>query len=119
MILADTMIWADHIGHPNAQLFELLDAEKIVMHPYVIGELSLGNLPERSRFIAELSRLPRPPIAKHREVANLIESAKLHGTGIGYVDAHLVASTMLMANGRLWTLDKRLATVATRLGIAV
>lgn len=40
------------------------------------------------------------------------------GHGIGYVDAHLLAATMLRAGSHLWTRDKRLAAVAAEQGLA-
>ncbi|MGI4878948.1 MAG: type II toxin-antitoxin system VapC family toxin [Janthinobacterium lividum] len=118
MIIVDTMIWADYINHGDPRLDALLAAGATMMHPYVRGELSLGNLPKRHSVLDDLDLLPPAPMADHREVANLIESARLFGTGVGYVDTHLIASTILVQDGRLWTNDKRLKAVAERLGIA-
>jgi len=38
-------------------------------------------------------------------------------TGIGYVDAHLIAAVKLTAGARLWTRDRKLGLVAERIGI--
>lgn len=88
------------------------------MHAYVRGELSLGNLARREAVIADLDVIPQPPLADHDEICDLIENSSLSGTGIGYVDAHLIASTLLVFRAKLWTRDKRLNLVAERLGIA-
>ncbi len=119
MIIVDTTIWAALFGRGDATLSALLNQGQALLHPYVRGELALGNLPRRAIVLADLDALPKPPVADDREVATLIESAELYGSGIGYVDAHLIASTMLTPRGCLWTLDKRLHAVATRLKIVV
>ena len=88
-----------------------------LLHPLMRVELSLGNLRDREETLADLDDLPRPWVADHDEVMELIERAELFGTGIGYVDAHLLASTLLTTKGRLWTREKRLGAVAERLKI--
>jgi hypothetical protein len=65
-----------------------------------------------------MSRMPQPPLARHADVMRLIEVQQLHSTGIGYVDAHLLASARLTPGGKLWTRDTRLHVQADRLGIA-
>ncbi len=56
------------------------------------------------------------PVARHGEVMQYIGHNGLAGTGIGYVDSHLMASTTFI-RGELWTRDKRLLAQAIRLGI--
>jgi len=51
-------------------------------------------------------------------VLHLIDRHGLWGTGIGYTDAHLLASALLTPGGRLWTRDKRLHDQAERLSVA-
>ena len=118
MIIADTMVWADFISHGDDRLRDLLMRQATLMHPYVRGELALGNLARRAAILADLDKVPLAQLADHPEVLSLIESTRLFGTGIGYVDAHLLASTLLDDEARLWTRDKRLHAVAARLGIA-
>ena len=84
----------------------------------MVGEISLGNLKPRATTLAELNALPRVPVATPADVIDVIEDHRLYGTGIGYVDAHLLASTLLAPGTRLWTRDKRLDAAAERLGIA-
>lgn len=118
MILADTSIWADHLGRGDARMASLLDADAIVTHAYVIGEIAMGNLKQRARILADLRDLPTAPIAGPHELLVFIERHALFGTGIGYVDAHLLASTLLTPGMTLWTRDKRLMAAAQSLGIA-
>jgi len=118
MILADTSIWADHLGPGDAMLAALLEAGEIVLHTYVIGEIAMGNLRQRARILDDLHDLPITPVAHPAELLAFIDRHALFGTGIGYVDAHLLAGTLLLPGTRLWTRDKRLHAAAERLGIA-
>ena len=118
MILADTSIWIDLFRTGNPVLTQLLNGEQVLAHPWIIGELALGLIPHRDETLDNLSNLPRAPLAEDNEVLTLINSAQLHGTGIGYVDAHLLASTRLLPGTALWTRDKRLAVVADQLQLA-
>ena len=118
MILVDTSVWVDHLRTPNAQLAERLDRHQVLAHPWVIGELALGNLHDRAGVISALRGLPTPTVATGPELLSLIDRESLHGSGIGYVDAQLLASTRLTPDARLWTADRRLASVATRLGVS-
>jgi predicted nucleic acid-binding protein len=118
MILADTCIWADHIDRSDADLMALLENGDIMIHPFVIGEIMLGNLADRPKWHLLLSCLPEFLPVRHADVMTLIESGALFGSGIGYVDAHLCASVLTMPGATLWTRDKRLHRAADRLGIA-
>ena len=95
----------------------LLEETAVSTHPFVIGELALGQLHQRDEILKLLDNLPSATVASHDEVMVLIERHELVGTGIGWVDAHLLASALL-ADNLLWTLDRKLATVAELLGIA-
>jgi predicted nucleic acid-binding protein len=118
LILADTAIWVDHLHRGgDARMVALLEANLILMHAHVVGEIALGNLRNRAGILDGLRALPQAEIAKEDEVLGLIERHGLFGTGIGLVDAHLLASTLLTPDARLWTRDRRLRDVAERLGI--
>jgi len=95
-----------------------LTDQSILAHPAVIGEVALGNLRNRDVVMRAVSRLPRAATATDHEVMALIAQRDLFGLGIGWVDAHLLASTLLTSGARLWTHDRRLATAAARLGLA-
>lgn len=117
MIVVDSAIWIDHFHREIPQLRELMSLRAAFMHPFVLGEIALGSLRDREATVGAARDLPQPPAAEDTEVFNLITNAGLGGSGIGYVDVHLIASTMLIPNGALWTRDKRLAAVADRFGL--
>ena len=118
MILVDTSVWIDHLRSGDALLADLLYRNQVVMHPFVIGELACGNLRRREQVLGLLNDLPQASVASHHEVLHLIEHKKLMGLGIGFVDAHLLASTALMDSASIWTRDKRLHRVAEGLKLA-
>ena len=117
MILVDTSIWVDHLRQGDARLKTLLEAGQVVVHPFVLGELALGNLRQRTAVLSSLRDLPHAVSARNEEVLDFIERHALAGLGIGLVDAHLLASARL-TSASLWTRDKRLGAVAVKLGLA-
>jgi predicted nucleic acid-binding protein len=119
VILVDTSIWVDHLRAGNPALRRLLDSSLVLAHSFVTGELALGNLRHRARVLGALHALPQASVAADREVLHFIEQQALYGLGIGYVDAHLLAAVRLTPGATLWTRDKRLHTVAVRLGLAM
>lgn len=116
MTLVDTSVWVDHLRNNNDELAKILNEGTVLMHPFVIEELACGSLSDRQTFVGLLEALPVAPIAEHEEVLKLITNEKLYGTGLGCVDAHLIASALL-AGSTLWSLDKALLHGAARLGI--
>ena len=118
MILVDTSVWIDHLRHADVVLTSLLEQGQVVTHPFVIGELAVGNLEPRAPVLNGLRALPEARVARHEEVLQFIEQRRLFGLGIGFVDAHLLASVHLTAGATLWTRDKRLMAVAERLAVA-
>jgi predicted nucleic acid-binding protein len=117
MILVDTSVWIDHFRNNEPVLADLLLQNKVLCHPFVRGELALGNLQQRNKILTALDNLPQAPLVFTEEVNFFIESHQLFGLGIGYIDAHLLASTKLIGNAKLWTLDNRLSSAATTLKI--
>ena len=117
MILVDTSVWIDHLRSGDRQLEALLNQGSVLTHPFVIGEVALGHLRQRETILTALQGLSKAIEAQEHEVLQLIQKHTLFGLGIGYVDAHLMASTML-TNASLWTRDKRLKEVAARLSLA-
>jgi predicted nucleic acid-binding protein len=118
VILVDTSIWVDHLRVGDERLAALLDGGEVLAHPFVIGELALGNLRQRNVFLSELLRLPQADVVSDEEVLGLIDREKLFGRGIGYIDAHLLAAARLTADTRLWTRDRTLNMAAAQLGLA-
>lgn len=118
MILVDTSIWVDHLRAGDNDLVSLLNTSQVLMHPFVLGELACGNLQNRNEVLALLKDLPRISVATDDEVLFFIERHALMGKGVGYVDAHLLASVTLDGSTRLWTRDRRLHAIAETLGLA-
>ncbi len=118
MILVDTSVWIDHLRGGDPELALLLQHGDVLAHPWVTGELALGHLSQRVEILGLLHNLPQAKAATDVEVLALIDNHQLFGLGIGYVDAHLLAATMLTTGARLWTRDKRLAVVAAQHGLA-
>jgi predicted nucleic acid-binding protein len=117
LILVDTSIWIEHLRNGEPRLAQLLDANQVLGHAFVVGELALGQLGRRKVILDSLRNLPQAHVASDPEVLRFIETAALHGLGIGYVDAHLLAATRLTPECRLWTRDRKLQGVAERLGV--
>ena len=118
MILVDTSVWIDHLRRSDEVLVQLLVSGQVLAHPFVIGELALGNLQNRRAVLGALQDLPQAPVATHNEVFRFIDTNALFGIGIGYIDAHLLAAVRLLPGAMLWTRDKRLLAASTRLGLA-
>ena len=117
MILADTSIWVDYLRDGSKSLTSaLLDAD-IMIHPYVIGELALGNLKNRNVLLSYLSELPQATVTTFSETLYFIEQNKLMAKGIGWVDASLLAATALTPHSKIWTRDRRLAHAAGELNL--
>ena len=114
MLLVDTSVWIDFLRKGEPLLSELLSESKVYTHPFVIGELRLGNISKRKQFLELIGDLPQCTKATDEEVVFLIEENKLYGRGIGYTDAHILASSML-SDCPLWTLDKRLDSISKEL----
>ncbi len=118
MILVDTSVWVDHFRRADAILTALLQADEVLAHPFVIGELALVGTGQRDGIPELLSKLPQATVANVDEVLHFIALHELSGRGIGYVDVHLLASARLSSGASLWTRDKRLLGVAEQLGVA-
>ena len=88
------------------------------MHPFVLGELALGHASKISKMIDDLRALPKAIVASTDETLEFIIDRKLSGSGIGYVDAHLLAAAALQPEVYVWTRDKRLHVVAQSLSLA-
>ena len=118
MILVDTSVWVDHLRAGDEDMAALLIQSRVLMHPFVMGELACGNLRNRHEVLALLRGLPRATVATDDEALFFIERHALMGRGIGYVDAHLLAAVTLGGATRLWTRDKRLRTVTDSLQLS-
>jgi hypothetical protein len=117
LILADTSIWIDHLRSGNKAMRKHLNDGNVVIHPFIIAELALGSMQDRTRTLALLDRLPQVRVAQLNEVRLTIEARSLYNRGIGLTDAHLIASVFINPPTLLWTRDKQLRTLAEGLGI--
>ena len=116
-VLVDTSVWIDHFRRGVSRLKELLLEEAVLCHPFVVGEMACGNLKNRREILAMLQALPPTPQVSHDEVLHLIDHHQLMGTGLGWVDMHLLASARL-AQATFWTVDRPLRKAAVSLEIA-
>lgn len=116
MILVDSSVWIEHFRSSDPKLRELLEQGLVLAHPFVTGELALGHLRKRDEVLSLMRALPSAPELSHDEALTFAEAHRLAGSGVGWIDAHLLASARL-SGGRLWTRDPALGTVAARLGL--
>lgn len=117
MILVDTSVWVDYLRAGDNHLTTLLNSRQVMMHPFILGELACENLHNRKELLSLFSNLPQIITANDTEVLFFIEQHALMGRGIGYIDTHLLATVLLSDATKLWTRDKRLATVTEELGL--
>ncbi len=118
MILVDTSVWIEHFRAGSDRLRTLLFDEQVLCHPFIVGELACGTLQNRSEILSMLKTLPEVHLLEHEEVLSFLEARRLYGRGIGWVDAHLLASTLL-TRCTLWTFDKPLRRAAAALDVLV
>lgn len=117
MILVDSSVWIQHFKKDSKPLRQALDREELLIHPLILGELSLGNYKNRKEILELLSALPRPTIASDDEVFTLIEKFKLYGKGLGWIDVNLMASCLL-SQARLWTYDRALLAESKKINLS-
>ena len=115
MILVDTSVWIDHFHRMSPTLASVLEQGEVAVHPFVVGEIACGLMKNRDEVLGLFAKVPQTVVASHEEVLALIDRRRLMGRGIGYIDAHLLASIMLSERTQLWTRDKHLLAVASDL----
>lgn len=111
-------MWVDHFRKADVRLAAALEHGLVGIHPFVVGEIACGSLSDRSLVLELLQDLPTAVMAQNDEVLDFVERHRLHGTGIGHVDVHLLASVAPTTGSVLWTRDKRLQAAAHALGLA-
>jgi predicted nucleic acid-binding protein len=117
VILVDTSVWIDHLRSGDKSLDQALTEGDVLMHPFVLGELACGNIRNRGEILDLLRQLPSAHEATDEEARAFIDRRRLMGRGIGYIDIHLLAAAALTPSARLWTRDRRLARIASELGV--
>lgn len=118
MILVDTSVWIEYLRSGDESLVTLLNGSRVMMHPFILGDLACGNLSQRAELLALFKDLRQATVARDDEVLFFIDRHALMGRSIGYMDAHLLASVSLDEGARLWTRDKRLHALAEVLKMA-
>ncbi|HTW67349.1 MAG TPA: hypothetical protein VME17_22170 [Bryobacteraceae bacterium] len=99
-----------------AELGRLLELEEVAGHELVYGELLIGDRGGRKKLLAEYTRMSQAAMVPHSEVVTFVEHRRLHGRGAGWIDIHLLAST-IVDGLKLWTADPRLSAIADELGV--
>ena len=117
MILADTSVWIEHFRWGNKDLERALKLGQVVIHPWIVAELALGSIHDRSKTLLMLDFLPHVAVAAIDELRQMIEGRRLYNLGIGLTDVHLIASIFLSPPTLLWTKDRQLRKVAESLQI--
>ncbi|MEO6322986.1 MAG: PIN domain-containing protein [Polaromonas sp.] len=117
-VLVESSVWVGHFRQRNERLVALLEEGRVVCHPHVVAEVACGTPPNRRSIIAMLAELESTPVASQEELLALMERRNLYGRGCGFVDMSLLASALLSGQTLLWTLDKRLESVATEVNVA-
>ena len=119
MVLVDTSVWVAHFRKSNVAFETLLANDQILCHPLVLLELACGSPPSpRNKTLGYLKKLQQATVATPDETLEFIEKHQLYESGCGAIDVSLLASTLLSENALLWTLDKQLESLATKLGIS-
>lgn len=119
IVLVDTSVWIRFLANraPYAsQLDTLLNRDEVSGHPFVMGELLTGDTGGRTQLLADYEQMHQAPTVPHGEVVEFVRHRRLHGRGIGWIDAHLLASA-LAGRLELWTADPRLNVLAMELGV--
>ena len=117
-VLVDTSIWIDHLRKDRSDLRASLEAGEVVCHPFVVGELACGTIQKRDEVLSLLAALAHVTVADHAEVMQLLEAHQLMAKGLGWIDAHLLASAQLDGE-TLWTLDGPLKRAARIVGVSL
>lgn len=117
-VLVDTSVWVHHFRYGEPALADLLVADRVLVHPLVLGEVACGTPPARERTLQWLARQQQPLHASPQEVLAFIERERLYGLGCGWVDLTLLASALMSAGALLWTRDRGLLKLAERFQVS-
>ena len=120
IVLVDTSVWIRFVSNRApfaAELAALLSRDEVSGHDFVFGELLIGDTGGRKKLLADYGRMHQAPMVPHSDVVGFVRERRLHGRGIGWIDAHLLASA-LVGRLRLWTADPRLAALAGELAVS-
>jgi predicted nucleic acid-binding protein len=111
--IVDTSVWIEFLRHGDKNLDQILQENKVGIHPFVLTELQCGQIKNRLKFVSDLKLLPTTPMVSNDFLSELIERHQLFGKGLSAIDVHLLASALYFGH-ELYTLDKALKKVASR-----
>ena len=116
-VLIDISVWLRFLRGEEAGLVARpwITSGQALVHPFVIGELLLGGLSAENEAL--LRSLPRTAPPSPEALYDFIRRHDLAGTGIGWVDAALLAAARA-AGAQLATFDTPLARCARQLDVA-
>ena len=120
IVLVDTSVWIRFLSNQTpyaSELDHLLSRNEVSGHGFVFGELLIGDKGGRKQLLASYERMHQAPTVSHGEVVVFVRERRLYGRGVGWIDAHLLASA-LVGRLKLWTADPRLVVLANELSIA-
>jgi predicted nucleic acid-binding protein len=120
MVLVDTSVWIRFLTgrEPYAtELDSLLERDEVVGHELVFGELLVGDKGGRKELLDAYEQMHQAATVPHAEVVDFVRERRLHGQGAGWIDIHLLAST-IVGRYRLWTADPRLTALAEKFGVS-
>jgi predicted nucleic acid-binding protein len=118
-VLADSSVWVAHFRKSNRLLQSLLATDQVLCHPLILLELACRTPPApRERTLGDLKKLQQSVVATTEETLELVEREQLQDLGCGAVDMSLLASVLLTSDTLLWTVDKNLDVLSTRMGVA-
>src|SRR2546421_1946151 len=101
MVVIDTSVWIDHLSGRDRSIRQRLLAPGVLIHDFILGELILGSIPRGAAVPEEITSVGRVPTLPHEQVVSFVLHHRLQGSGIGWVDAHVLAS-VAAAKARLW-----------------
>jgi len=116
-VLVDTSVWRRYFSGTASvrRLGDLLEEDgAVLVHPFIIGEMVLGGLSSGEEGL--FRRLPRAGMVPHEEVLAFVRRRRLMRRGIGWVDAHLLASART-SSAVLWSIDADLSAAAADLSV--
>lgn len=117
-IQVNSSVWIEFLDKPPKTVEVLLTNPAICCHPFIVGELVVGDLGKRHELIKILKTIRKLQTITDEKVVDFIREKKLYGRGIGYIDCHLLASIYEARNTYVWTSDKRFRAAATELEVA-
>jgi predicted nucleic acid-binding protein len=111
--LFDTSVWIDFFRSDSKVLDEALEEGTLILHPFIYGELTIGNFKNRQKVFSLLDNLPFCKPAHHNEVLHFINQNELYGTGVGWIDFHLLVAAKIN-DLKFFAKDKSLMKLANK-----